>query len=73
MDSLQVLMQNKEEIGALILEMVKEVQFHVELGMIKILTVQDRDSENFERTKLFVNTKTLTVYFEGIAGINSWN
>ena len=52
MDSLQVLMQNKEEIGALILERVKEVQFHVKLGMIKVLTVQDRDSENFERTKL---------------------
>ena len=39
MDLLQVMMQNKEEIDALILERVKEgsdkVQFHVEVGMIK--------------------------------------
>ena len=72
LDLLQVMMQNKEEIDALILERVKEgpnkVQFHVEVGMIKIPTVQDGDSENFERTMLFLNTKTLTVYFEGIAG-----
>ena len=62
----------KEEIEALILERVKEgpnkVQFHVEMKMIKIPTVQDGDSGNFERTMLFLNTKTLTVYFEGIAG-----
>ena len=61
MDLLPVMMQNKEELDALILERVKEglnkVQFHVEVGMIKI-----------ERTMLFLNTKTLTVYFEGIAG-----
>ena len=72
MDLLQVMMQNKEEIDALILERVEEgpnkVQFHVEVGMIKIPTVQDRDSGNFERTMLFLNTRTLTVYFEGIAG-----
>ena len=72
MDLLQVMMQNKEEIDALILERVKEgpnkVQFYMEVGMIKIPTVQDGDSGNFERTMLFLNTKTLTVYFEGIAG-----
>ena len=53
MDLLQVMMQNKEEIDALILERVKEgpnkVQFHVEEGMIKIPTVQDGDSGNFEK------------------------
>ena len=38
------------------------------MGMIKTPTVQDGDSGNFERTMLFLNTKTLTVYFEGIAG-----
>ena len=72
-DLIQVMMQNKEQIDALILERVKEgpnkVQFHVEVGMIKIPTVQDGDSGNFERTMLFLNTKTLTVYFEGIAGV----
>ena len=72
MDLLQVMMQNKEEIDALVLERVKEgpnkVPFYVEVGMIKIPTVQDGDSGNFERTMLFLNTKTLTVYFEGIAG-----
>ena len=72
MDLLQVMMQNKEEIDALILERVKEepnkVPFHVEVGMIKTPTVQDGDSGNFERTMVFLNTKTLTVYFEGIAG-----
>ena len=72
MNLLQVMMQNKEEIDALKLERVKEVpnkvQFHVEVGMIKIPTVQDGESGNFERTMLFLNTKTLTVYFEGIAG-----
>ena len=66
------MMQNKEEIDALILERVKEgpnkVQVHVEVGMIKIPTKQDGDSGNFERTMLFLNTKTLTVYFEGISG-----
>ena len=66
MDLLQVIMQNKEELDTLILERVKEgptkVQFHVEVGMIKIPT------GNFERTMLVLNTKTLTVYFEGIAG-----
>ena len=36
--------------------------------MIKIPTVQDGDSGNFERTMLFLNTKTLTVYFEEISG-----
>ena len=65
-------MQNKEEIDALILEKVKEgpnkVKFHVEVGMIKIPTVQDGDAGNFERTMLFQNTETLTVYLEGIAG-----
>ena len=44
------------------------MQFHVEVGLIKIPTVQDGYSGNFERTMLFLNTKTLTVYFEGIAG-----
>ena len=72
MDLLQVMMQNKEEIDALILERVKKgpnkVQFYVEVGMIKNSTVQDGDSGNFERAMLFLNTKTLTVYFEGIAG-----
>ena len=37
--------------------------------MIKIPTVQDGDTGNFERTKLFLNFKTLTVYFEGTAGV----
>ena len=72
MDLFQVMMQNKEEVDALIVERVKggpnKVQFHLEAGMIKIPTVQDGDSGNFERTMLFLNTKTLTVYFEGIAG-----
>ena len=53
-------MQNKEEIDALILKMVKEdpnlVQFHVEVGMIKIPTVQDGDREKFESTMLFLKT-----------------
>ena len=66
------MMENKEEIDALILERVKEgpnkVQFHVEVGMIKNPTVQDGDSGKIERIMLFLNTKTLTVYFEGIAG-----
>ena len=64
--------ENKEEIDALILERVKEgphkVQFHVKVVMIKIPTVQDGDSGIFERNMLFLNTKTLTVYFEEIAG-----
>ena len=72
MDLLQVMMQNKEEIDALIQERIKEgpnkVQFHAEVGMIKITTVQDGDTGNFERTMLFLNTRILTVYFEGIAG-----
>ena len=45
-----------------------KIQFHVEVGMIKIPTVQDEDTENSERTILFQNTKILTAYFEGIAG-----
>ena len=69
---LQVMMQNKEEIDALILERVIEgpnkVQFHVEVGMIKIPTLQDGTTGNFERTMLFLNTNALTVYIEGIAG-----
>ena len=44
------------------------MQVHLEVGMIKIPTVQGGDSGNFERTMLFLNTKILTVYFEGIAG-----
>ena len=36
--------------------------------MIKTLTVQDEDTENFERIILFLTTKTLTAYFEGVAG-----
>ena len=72
MDLLQFMMQNKEGIDALILERVKEglnkVQFHMEMGMIKAPTMQDGDSGNFERTMLFLKTKTWTVYFEGIAG-----
>ena len=44
------------------------MQFHVKVGMIKIPTVQDGDSGNFEKILLFLNTKTLTVYVEGIAG-----
>ena len=71
------MMQSKEEIDTLILERVKEnpnkVQFHVEVGMIKIPTVQDGGSGNFERTMLFLNTKILTVYFERIAGDQYWN
>ena len=62
---------NKEEIDVLILENVKEgpnkIQFHVEVGMIKIPTVQDEDTRNFQRIMQFLNTKTLTVHFEGIA------
>ena len=69
MDLLQVMMQNKEEIDARILDSVKEgpnkLQIHLEVGMIKIPTVQDGDSRNVKRTMLFLNTKTLTVYFEG--------
>ena len=65
-------MQNKEEIDVLKLERVKEgpnkMQFHVEVGMIKIPTMQDEDTGNFDMTMLFLNTKTLTVYFERIAG-----
>ena len=65
------MMPNKEEIDALILERVEEgpnkMQFNVEVGMIKFPTVQDGDTRNFERTMLFLNTKTLTVHFEGIA------
>ena len=65
-------MQNKEEIDALIVERVIEgpnkVQIYVEVGMIKTPIVQDGDSGNFGRTMLFLNTNTLTVYFEGIAG-----
>ena len=72
MGFLPVMMQNKEEIDALILERVTEgpnkVQFHVEVGMIKIPTLQDGATGNFERAMLFLNTKALTVYFEGIAG-----
>ena len=30
--------------------------------------MQDGDTGNFERTMLFLNTKTLAVYFEGKAG-----
>ena len=44
------------------------MQIHVEVGMIKIPTVQDGDTGNFERTMLFLNTRTMTVFFEGIAG-----
>ena len=66
------MMQSKEEIDALILERFKEnpnkVQFHMEVGMIKIPTVQDGGSGNFEKIMLFLNTKILTVYFERIAG-----
>ena len=51
MDFLHVRMQYKEEIDALILEMVKEgpnkVQFHVEVRMIKSPTVQPGDTRNF--------------------------
>ena len=68
---LQIMMQNKEKIDACILERVKEgpnkVQFHVEVGMIKITSVQDGDTGNFEKTMLFLNTIKLTVYFEGLA------
>ena len=76
-DLLQVMMQNKEEIDALIQERVKEgpnkVQFHVEVGMIKTPTEQDGGTGNFERTMLFLNTRTMTVYFEVIAGDQYWN
>ena len=62
----------KEEIDALVLEKVIEgpnkAQFHVEVVMIQNLTVQDWDTGNFIRSTLFLNTMTLTVYFEGIAG-----
>ena len=72
MDLLQVMIKNKEEIDALILERVKEgpnkVQFYMEMVMIKSPTVQDGVSGNFGSTMLFLNTKILTVYFEGIAG-----
>ena len=72
MDLLQGMMPNKEEIDVFILERIKEgpnkMQFHVEVGMIKIPTRQDEDIGNFDMTMLFLNTKTLTVYFERIAG-----
>ena len=72
MDLLQGMMPNKEEIDVFILERIKEgpnkMQFHVEVGMIKIPTRQDEDTGNFDMTMLFLNTKTLTVYFERIAG-----
>ena len=46
-DLLQVMMQSKKQIDALILGRVKEgpnkVQVHVEVGKIKIPTVQDGD------------------------------
>ena len=42
------------------------MQFDVEVGMIP--TVQDEATGNFEKTMLFLNTRTRTVYFEGIAG-----
>ena len=46
------MMQNKEEIDALIVERVKEgpnkVQFHFEVAMIKIPTVQDGDTGYYE-------------------------
>ena len=45
-----------------------KVQFHVEVEMIKIPTVEDGNIGKFETTMLLLNTKTLTVYFEGIAG-----
>ena len=65
-------MQNKKEIDALILVSVKDgankVQFHVEVGMIKIPTVNDGDTGHFERTMLFLNNKILALYFEVIAG-----
>ena len=71
-DLLQVMMQNKEETDALIQERVIEgpnkVQFHVEVGMIKTPTEKDGGTGNFERTMLFLNTRTMTVYFEVIAG-----
>ena len=72
MDLLQDMTQNKEETDAIILERVKEgpnkVQFHVEVGMIKIPTVQDGATGNFEGAMLIPNIRALTVYFEVIAG-----
>ena len=48
MDLLQVMMENKEETDALILERVKEspnnVQFLLGVGIIKISTVQNGDT-----------------------------
>ena len=56
------MMQNKEEIDALIVERVKEgpnkVQFHIEVAMIKIPTVQDGDTGYYKISIQFLNTKT---------------
>ena len=46
----------------------KKLHFHVEIGMIKVPTVQYGDSGKFERTMLILNTKPLTVFYEGIDG-----
>ena len=71
MDLLQVMMKNKEEINA----NTGKGQSGSEQSAIpcgswndQIPIVQDRDSGNFERTMLFLNTKALAVYFEGMAG-----
>ena len=70
-------MKSKEEFDALNLEVFKEgpnkVQFHMEVVKIKTLTVRDAKSGNYEKSVLFVNTKTLTMYFDGIAKITIWN
>ena len=72
MGLLQFMMQNKKKTFALMLERFNEgtnkLKFHVEVVRIKIPALQDGDTGKFERTMLFPNTKTLTIYFEGIAG-----
>ena len=38
------------------------------MGIIKILTVQDGGTGNYQRIMLFLNAKPLKDYFEGTAG-----
>ena len=40
----------------------------MKLGVMEFSTVPDGDTENCERTIQFQNTRSLTRYFEGIAG-----
>ena len=67
-------MQNEEGIDTFLLKKVKEgpnkKQFHVEVGMIKIPTVQDGGTGNFERTMMFLNTKAFLNTSREQLGIN---